>query len=63
MNENELKLCCYLLLHIPTYDMIILFGYNSDVGLKSLKGRLAKRLQVKNAAVIEEFLLTLLAEN
>ena len=63
LNENELKLCCYLLLHIPTYDMIILFGYNSDVGLKSLKGRLAKRLQVKNAAVIEEFLLTLLAEN
>lgn len=63
LNENELKLCCYLLLHIPTYDIIILFNYNSDVGLKSLKGRLAKKLKIKNATVLEEFLLTQLAEN
>ena len=63
LNENELLLCCYLLLHIPTYDMLILFEYNSDVGLKSLKGRLAKKLKLKNATVLEEFLLILLAEN
>ena len=63
LNENELLLCCYLLLHIPTYDMIILFGYKSDVGLKSLKGRLSKKLQLKNAGLLEEFLLTILVEN
>ena len=63
LNENELMLCCYLLLHIPTYDMLILFGYKSNVGLKSLKGRLSKKLQLKNAGHITEFLLTLLVEN
>lgn len=63
LKENELMLCCYLLLHIPTYDMLILFEYKSNVGLKSLKGRLSKKLQLKNATLLEEFLLTILVEN
>ena len=63
LKENELMLCCYILLHIPTYDMIILFEYKSDESLKSLKGRLSKKLQLKNASILEEFLLTILAEN
>ena len=63
LNENELKLCCYLLLHIPTYDMLLLFRYKSDDGLKTLKRRLSKRLDLENATALEDFLLTLLAEN
>ena len=63
LNENEIMLCCYLLLHIPTYDMLLLFGYKSDDGLKTLKRRLSKRLNLENATVLEDFLLTLLAEN
>ena len=63
LNENELKLCCYLLLHIPTYDMLLLFTYKSDDGLKTLKRRLSKRLDLENATALEDFLLTLLSEN
>ena len=63
LNENEIMLCCYLLLHIPTYDLLLLFNYKSDDGLKTLKRRLSKRLNLENATGLEDFLLTLLAEN
>ena len=63
LKENELMLCCYILLHIPTYDMIILFEYKSDEGLKSLKKRLPKKLNLENITLLEEFLLTILSEN
>ena len=63
LKENELMLCCYILLHIPTYDMIILFEYKSDEGLKSLKKRLPKKLNLENVTLLEEFLLTILSEN
>ena len=63
LNENELKLCCYILLHIPTYDMLLLFGYKSDESLKTIKKRLSKKLNLQNATVLEDFLLTLLSEN
>jgi tetratricopeptide (TPR) repeat protein len=63
LNEKELMLCCYLLLHIPTYDMLILFGYKSDDSLKSLKKRLPKKLNLENATVLEDFLLAILSEN
>jgi tetratricopeptide (TPR) repeat protein len=63
LNEKELMLCCYLLLHIPTYDMLILFGYKSDNSLKSLKKRLPKKLNLENATLLEDFLLSILSEN
>lgn len=63
LNEKELMLCCYLLLHIPTYDMLILFGYKSDNSLKSLKKRLPKKLNLENATILEDFLLAILSEN
>ena len=63
LNEKELTLCCYLLLHIPTYDMLILFDYKSDDSLKSLKRRLTKKLELDNATLLEDFLLNSLSEN
>jgi len=63
LNEKELTLCCYLLLHIPTYDMLILFDYKSDDSLKSLKRRLTKKLELENATLLEDFLLNILSEN
>jgi tetratricopeptide (TPR) repeat protein len=63
LNEKELMLCCYLLLHIPTYDMLILFGYKSDNSLKSLKKRLPKKLNLENATQLEDFLLSILSVN
>jgi len=63
LNEKELTLCCYLLLHIPTYDMLILFDYKSDDSLKSLKRRLTKKLELDNATLLEDFLLNILSEN
>ena len=63
LNEKELMLCCYLMLHIPTYDMLILFGYKSDDSLKSLKRRLPKKFKLENATHLEDFLLSILSEN
>jgi len=63
LTEKELMLCCYLLLHIPTYDMLILFGYKSDDSLKSLKRRLTKKINIENASLLEDFLLSIFSEN
>jgi len=63
LNEKELMLCCYLLLQIPTYDMLILFGYKSDNSLKSLKKRLPRKFNLENATLLEDFLLSILSEN
>lgn len=63
LNEKELMLCCYLMLHIPTYDMLILFGYKSDDSLKSLKRRLPKKFELENATLLEDFLLSIVSEN
>jgi len=63
LSEKELVLCCYLMLHIPTYDMLILFGYKSDDGLKSLKRRLPPKFDIKNATLLEDFLLGILTED
>ncbi|MHB9142940.1 MAG: tetratricopeptide repeat protein [Paludibacter sp.] len=63
LNEKEIMLCCYLLLHIPTYDMLILFDYKSDDSLKSLKRRLPKKIKLENATLLEDFLLSIISEN
>jgi len=63
LTDKELMLCCYLLLHIPTYDMLIIFDYKSDDSLKSLKRRLTKKLELDNATLLEDFLLNILSEN
>ena len=63
LNEKEIMLCCYILLHIPTYDMLILFGYKSDDSLKSLKRRLPKKLNLENATLLEDFLLSIVSKN
>jgi tetratricopeptide (TPR) repeat protein len=63
LSEKELILCCYLMLHIPTYDMLILFGYKSDDGLKSLKKRLPPKFDIKNATLLEDFLLGIMTED
>jgi hypothetical protein len=63
LNEKEIMLCCYILLDIPTYDMLILFGYKSDDSLKSLKRRLPKKLKLENATQLEFFILKILSEN
>jgi hypothetical protein len=63
LNEKEIMLCCYLLLHIPIYDMLILFDYKSDDSLKSLKRRLSKKFKLENATHLEDFLLSILSEN
>ena len=63
LNEKEIMLCCYILLHIPTYDMLILFGYKSDDSMKSLKRRLPKKLNLENATLLEDFLLSIVSEN
>jgi len=63
LSEKELILCCYLMLHIPTYDMLILFGYKSDDGLKSLKRRLPPKFNIQNATLLEDFLLGIMTED
>lgn len=63
LTEKEIMLCCYMLLHIPTYDMLILFGYKSDDSLKSFKRRLPKKFNLRNVTLLEDFLLAVLSEN
>jgi hypothetical protein len=63
ITDKELMLCCYILLHIPTYDMLILFEYKSDNSLKSLKKRLSHKFNLKNVTLLEDFLLTILSED
>ncbi len=63
ITEKELILCCYILLHIPTYDMLILYGYKSDNSLKSLKKRLPPKFNLENVSLLEPFLLGILSED
>lgn len=63
LNEKDLMLCCLLLFHIPTYDMLILMEYKSEESFKSLKKRLPKKLNLHSISMLEDFLIGILSEN
>ena len=63
LNEKDLMLCCLLLFHIPTYDMLILMEYKSEESFKSLKKRLPKKLNLNSISMLEDFLIGILSEN
>ncbi len=60
IKEKELIWCCLHLLDVPTHDILILLDYETINSLKRLKGRLAIKLGLENAALLSDYLLQLL---
>jgi len=63
ISEKELTYCCLHLLKIPTHDILILLDYESVNSLKGMKRRLAQKLNLQNATLLNDFLLNLLSND
>lgn len=61
ITDKEIHWCCFHLLQIPTYDMLLLLDYKVD-SLKRMKQRLVKKTGLSGARELDEFLLKILAE-
>ena len=59
IKEKELIWCCLQLLDVPIHDMLILLDYESVNSLKRMKGRLAPKLGLINAGLLNDYLLNL----
>ena len=60
IKDKELIWCCLHLLDVPTHDILILLDYESVNSLKRMKGRLAIKLELENATLLNDYLLQLL---
>lgn len=60
IKEKELIWCCLHLLEIPTHDILVLLDYESINSLKGMKRRLAPKLGLENAALLNDYLLLIL---
>ena len=60
IKDKELIWCCLQLLDVPTHDILILLDYESVNSLKRMKGRLAIKLELENATLLNDYLLQLL---
>jgi tetratricopeptide (TPR) repeat protein len=60
IKDKELIWCCLQLLDAPTHDILILLDYESVNSLKRMKGRLAIKLELENATLLNDYLLQLL---
>ena len=61
INEKEIIWCCLQLLNVPTQDLLILLDYESVNSLKGMKRRLAQKLHLQNASLLNDLLLQLLS--
>ena len=61
INEKEIIWCCLHLLNVPTQDLLILLDYESVNSLKGMKRRLAQKLHLQNAGLLNDLLLQLLS--
>ena len=60
IKDKELIWCCLQLLDAPTHDILILLDYETVNSLKRMKGRLAIKLGLENATLLNDYLLQLL---
>ena len=63
IKDKELIWSCLHLLDVPTHDMLILLNYESVNSLKRMKGRLALKLGLENATLLNDYLLQLLTND
>ncbi len=63
ISDKELTYCCLHLLNLPTHDILILLDYESANSLKGMKRRLAQKLSIQNATLLNDFLLNLLSND
>ena len=63
IKPKELIWCCLYLFKIPSHDMLILLDYKSHNSLKMLKGRLSDKFELDNAALLGDFLRSILYED
>ena len=63
IKDKELIWSCLHLLDVPTHDMLILLNYESVNSSKRMKGRLAHKLGLENATLLNDYLLQLLTND
>ncbi|MFZ4582916.1 MAG: tetratricopeptide repeat protein [Paludibacter sp.] len=63
IKEKEVIWCCLHLLDVPTHDILILLDYETINSLKRMKGRLALKLGLENATLLNDYLLQLLTND
>ncbi|MFT3754269.1 MAG: hypothetical protein QM800_15815 [Paludibacter sp.] len=61
LNAKEIQWCCLHLLEIPVNDIMLLLDYNVE-GLKKMRQRLAKKVDVRYVSQIDDFLQAVLVE-
>ncbi|ADQ79024.1 hypothetical protein Palpr_0872 [Paludibacter propionicigenes WB4] len=61
LTTKEISWCCLTLLNIPTTDIYLLLDYTVD-GLKSMRKRLANKVNLKGVSELNDFLIRMLAE-
>ena len=61
LTTKEISWCCLTLLNIPTTDIYLLLDYTVD-GLKSMRKRLARKVNLNGVAELNNFLLKMLTE-
>jgi hypothetical protein len=63
ISEKELTYCCLHLLKTPTHDILILLDYESVNSLKGMKRRLSQKLNIQNATLLNDYLLSILSSD
>ena len=61
LNVKEIQWCCLHLLNIPVNDIMLLLDYNIE-GLKKMRQRLAKKVDIHYVSHIDDFLNSILIE-
>lgn len=61
LNVKEIQWCCLHLLDIPANDIMLLLDYNVE-GLKKMRQRLAKKVDIRYVSQIDDFLQAILIE-
>ena len=61
LNTKEVQWCCLHLLNISVVDIMLLLGYNVE-GLKKMRQRLAKKVNVHYVSQLDNFLNNMLLE-